>query len=181
MGTTARGQLAIERAGPDDLDRVSSIEQTSFSSPWSRSLLASELARPGALYLKASVGGELAGYVGLWHYAGEGHICTLAVAPGWRGHGIGEALVICALDQAAGLGAEVVALEYRVSNHGAARLYKKMGFASVGRRPRYYHDTGEDAILAACDGLRTPDGTRALVMARERWEQERELELAIEL
>ena len=105
----------------------------------------------------------------------------MAVDPGWRGHGVGEALVICALDRAAGLGAEVVALEYRVSNHGAARLYKKLGFAVVGQRPRYYHDTGEDAILAACDGLRGSDGTRALVMARERWEQERELELAIEL
>ncbi len=45
-----------------------------------------ELARPAALYLKASVAGELAGYVGLWHYAGEGHICTLAVArSGGRG------------------------------------------------------------------------------------------------
>ena len=181
MSVAGGGQLVIERAGPDDLDRVSSIEQVSFPTPWSRSLLATELARPGALYLKASVGGELAGYVGLWHYAGEGHICTLAVAPGWRGHGIGEALVICALDQAAGLGAEVVALEYRVSNRGAARLYKKLGFAVVGRRSRYYHDTGEDAILAACDGLRGSDGTQALVMARERWEQERELELAIEL
>lgn len=181
MGVEGGGQLVIERAGPDDLDRVSRIEQVSFSTPWSRSLLATELARPSALYLKASVGGELVGYVGLWHYAGEGHICTLAVDPAWRGHGIGEALVICALDQAAALGAEVVALEYRVSNHGAARLYEKLGFAVVGRRPRYYHDTGEDAMLAICDGLRNQDGTRTLVTARERWEQERELELAIEL
>ena len=182
MSVAARSeQLVIQRAGPDDLDRVSGIEQVSFPTPWSRSLLAEELARPGALYLKASVGGELVGYVGLWHYAGEGHVCTLAVDPGWRGHGIGEALVICALEQAAGLGAEVVALEYRVSNHGAARLYEKLGFAVVGRRPRYYHDTGEDAVLAACDGLRSPHGARALVLARERWEQERDFELAIEL
>ncbi len=181
MTETPTRQLVVRRAGVDDLSHVWRIEHASFSAPWSRSLLASELARPGAWYLAATLGDQLVGYVGLWHFVDEGHICTLAVDPDWRGHGIGEVLMVCALHQAARLGAESVMLEYRVSNHQAARLYEKLGFEVVGQRPRYYHDTGEDAILATRYGLQDKGAAGALADERERWEQERELELVIEL
>ena len=38
-------------------------------------------------------------------------------------------------------------LEVRVSNAPAIALYEKMGFAQVGRRPRYYHNPREDAWI----------------------------------
>ena len=38
-------------------------------------------------------------------------------------------------------------LEVRVSNLAARSLYQKLGFVEVGVRPRYYEDTGEDAVL----------------------------------
>ena len=40
-------------------------------------------------------------------------------------------------------------LEVRPSNASARALYKSFGFKEVGRRPRYYEDTNEDAILLA--------------------------------
>lgn len=174
-------RLVIRRAGRADLEAIWPIEQLSFPTPWSRGLLASELARGEALYLAATVEEQLVGYLGLWYGADEGHVCTLAVHPDWRGRGVGEALMLCALEQAVALGADLVGLEYRVSNDAAARLYQKLGFVALGRRRRYYHDTGEDAVVAAISGLQAPAARERIKSARERWEQERELELVIDL
>jgi len=173
--------VVVRRADSNDLDAICAIEQVSFPSPWSRSLLASELAREGAVYLCATSGDELIGYVGMWHCAGEGHVCTLAVAPGWRGRGVGEILMVLVLLEAARLGAELVLLEYRVSNQSAAHLYEKLGFVQVGRRRRYYQDTGEDAVVAVIGGLQVAQTVEELRARAGSWEQERGCELAVDL
>ena len=38
-------------------------------------------------------------------------------------------------------------LEVRVSNSPAIEMYRRFGFRSAGRRRRYYHDNGEDALI----------------------------------
>ena len=38
-------------------------------------------------------------------------------------------------------------LEVRASNRKAIGLYEKCGFAVKGRRPRYYDDAKEDALI----------------------------------
>ena len=38
-------------------------------------------------------------------------------------------------------------LEVRTSNARAIALYERFGFRSAGTRPRYYRDTGEDAVI----------------------------------
>jgi len=174
-------RLVIRRACGADLEAVCAIEQLSFPTPWSRALLASELDRNEALYLAAELRGRLIGYVGMWYSSGEGHICTLAVDPDWRGRGVAEALMLCVLERAAELGAEMVMLEHRAGNRAAAQLYGKLGFVQVGRRRGYYHDTGEDAIVLAVGGLRHADFAADLDRARRQWEQERDLELAVDL
>jgi ribosomal-protein-alanine N-acetyltransferase len=40
-----------------------------------------------------------------------------------------------------------VVLEVRVSNLPALALYRALGFTESGRRPRYYSDPVEDAVL----------------------------------
>lgn len=170
----------IRRARPHDLDAVVAIEEKSFPTPWSRSLLASELDQPGSIYLVAEMDGEVVGFVGLWHVMDEGHICTLAVDDGSRGRGLGELLVLTALDAAVEVGSDAVHLEYRVGNDPAAKLYAKLGFERVGLRRGYYSDTGEDAVLARIRGLSTDDGQHRLREAWRRWENERGLQVAVE-
>jgi len=174
-------RLVVRRAGEADLPAVWAIEQVSFPTPWSRSLLATELRREKSLYLAAEIDGELIGYVGMWLSVGEGHVCTLAVDPEWRGRGVAEALMLCVLERAVALNARLVVLEHRTGNAAAAGLYDKLGFIQVGRRKGYYHDTGEDAIVMAVGGLGHPDFTAELMRAREQWEQERDLELEADL
>jgi ribosomal-protein-alanine N-acetyltransferase len=55
------------------------------------------------------------------------------------------------LNQAREQGAKVAWLEVRPSNAAARTLYASFGFKEVGRRPGYYDDTKEDAILLALE------------------------------
>ncbi len=171
-------EVVIRRARVLDLDAVVQIEAASFPTPWSRALLASELEQPGSIYLVVEMGGAVVGFIGLWHVMDEGHICTLAVDPEQRGHGLGELLVLAALDAAVQVGSDAVHLEYRVGNDAAAQLYAKLGFERVGLRAQYYSDTGEDAVLARIRGLSSSEGRAHLREAWQRWENERSLRVA---
>ena len=44
-------------------------------------------------------------------------------------------------------GATAMTLEVRPSNAAAIALYTSFGFRDTGRRPGYYQDNGEDAII----------------------------------
>ncbi|MGI5819257.1 MAG: GNAT family N-acetyltransferase, partial [Armatimonadota bacterium] len=109
-------RVFLRRARSEDLDAVVRIEEESFPTPWSWALLASELEQPGSIYLVAELDGSVVGFVGLWHVMDEGHICTLAVDPRQRGRGLGELLVLAALNAAVEVGSNAVHLEYRVGN-----------------------------------------------------------------
>jgi ribosomal-protein-alanine N-acetyltransferase len=95
------------------------------------------------------------GYGGLWLNVDEGHITTIAVAPEYRGRGIGELLLNGLIDQALTLNIDMLTLEVRVSNVVAQQLYLKYGFRPSGTRPRYYTDNGEDALIMWTESVRT--------------------------
>ena len=61
--------------------------------------------------------------------------------------GVGSALVRELVREAGRSGAAAVLLEVRESNAGARRLYEKIGFSEIGRRPDYYRNPPEDALL----------------------------------
>ncbi|MFW6150006.1 MAG: ribosomal protein S18-alanine N-acetyltransferase [Chloroflexota bacterium] len=93
------------------------------------------------------------GFVGFWLMLNEAHIIAIAVRNAYRRYGIGEQLLISVLDKAADLKASLVTLEVRASNTVAQALYQKYGFRVVGRRPRYYSDNGEDAVLMSTEDI----------------------------
>jgi ribosomal-protein-alanine N-acetyltransferase len=95
----------------------------------------------------------MVGYCGFWVAAQEAHISTIAVDPKYRGKGIGQLLLITAIEKALDLDATLVSLEVRVSNFVAQNLYRKYGFKVVGRRPRYYSDNREDALIMTADHI----------------------------
>ncbi len=133
----------------EDLDAIMAIEGNSFPTPWPRSGYEHELTRNEHAHYQVLLGPEeqIIGYGGQWLVAGEGHISIMAVDPAWRGHGLGELLLSTLVQQAEEAGAERVLLEVRVGNLTAQALYQKYQFVEVGRRPNYYRDTGEDALL----------------------------------
>ena len=78
-------------------------------------------------------------------------ILNLAVHPEHRRRGLARRLLAEGLAQARTSGAELAWLEVRTSNLAAQALYASFGFKEVGRRPRYYDDTQEDALLLTLD------------------------------
>jgi len=142
----------------DDVPAVAAIDRQSFPLPWSANSFRSELTTNPAAYLLVAEqtvdgGRRIAGYAGYWLVVDEAHLSTLAVDPGSRRRGLGERILREAMRQAARQGAEMMTLEVRVSNDPARRLYEKYGFRVVGRRPRYYQDNLEDAILMTREHL----------------------------
>jgi ribosomal-protein-alanine N-acetyltransferase len=97
------------------------------------------------------------GLAGFWLMSDEIHISTIAVQPNWRGLGLGEWLLIRLLAEGQALGGLIATLEVRPSNVAALALYRKYDFQEVGRRPRYYSDNGEDALILTTPRLTLPD------------------------
>ncbi len=60
-------------------------------------------------------------------------IANVAVAPEFRGRGIGRALVSACLEYARAHGAQWAALQVRADNIPALRLYRSLGFVEIGR------------------------------------------------
>ena len=151
-------EIEIRRMGPDDVDAVAAIEQATFARPWSRESFRQEMERnKAARYLVAARDGQVIGYAGAWIILDESHITNIAVAEAERGRGVGRRLTEALMQYISNLGAAYATLEVRVSNERAQRLYKSLGFVSVGKRKRYYEDNGEDAFLMVCEHMPEAD------------------------
>jgi [ribosomal protein S18]-alanine N-acetyltransferase len=134
-----------------DLDQVVEIEKASMPSPWSRELFEAELKRDLARYFVAEEEGKVAGYMGYWEVPQEAHIINLAVAPAFRGRGVGQKMMEYCLSYARKKGAQLATLEVREGNEAARRMYEKCGFRFVAIRKKYYSDNQEDAIVMMKD------------------------------
>lgn len=83
----------------------------------------------------------------------ECHLLNLIVAPAYQRKGLGQKLLMAALNNAKEKGAGITYLEVRRSNHQAIRLYEKIGFVEIAVRKGYYQSkhSSEDAIVYAMD------------------------------
>ncbi len=104
-------------------------------------------------------GDRIAGFLGTWYMADEAHIVSVAVRKEHRSLGIGELLLIGAIEHAIARHASKVTLEVRVSNMVARNLYKKYDFSLAGVRRGYYADDREDAAIMSTGALDDPTFT----------------------
>jgi len=130
-----------------DLDEVMAIENVSFPSPWTEAMILRELETEPSLHRVAEREGQVAGYMISWLTPPEAMILSLAVHPDLRRQGIARGLMQDSFPIFTRTGIEVVWLEVRTGNLKAQGLYLSFGFREAYRRPAYYHDTGEDAIV----------------------------------
>jgi ribosomal-protein-alanine N-acetyltransferase len=142
-----------------DLDAVADLEADSFRNPWTREMLARELAEsPSArVYVLRLPGDPVAAFCACWAILDELHVNTLAVRAGRRRRGLGTALMQRVLDLVAQEGVRRATLEVRRSNTAALRLYERLDFRPVAVRPCYYTEPVEDAVIL----WREPVGTRS--------------------
>ena len=104
----------------------------------------------------------VAGFVGIWYMVDEAHIVAIGVRSEQRGKGIGELLLISAIEQALEQDARMVTLEVRVSNKVAQNLYEKFGLTEKGVRKGYYTDNREDALIMSTGEVHSRDYAQRL-------------------
>jgi ribosomal-protein-alanine N-acetyltransferase len=139
--------LEFRRLDLADLDAIEVIERASYPTPWSRSMFAGELAKPGSISLGAYRAGELVGYLIISRYVDAWHVMNVAVTPGQRRLGIATALLERLFEATRDDARRGYTLEVRVSNTEAIRLYERLGFRARGTRRGYYTDNREDALI----------------------------------
>lgn len=137
-----------------DLDDVLTIEQESFSEPWTRGMFEAELlGNPFSRFLGAFCAGEgppakpLIGYICYWMVFEELRLMNLAVRPDCRRQGIASQLVRHAIEEGVTQGTTRALLEVRTGNHVGQKMYRALGFRQYGCRRSYYTNPNEDAIL----------------------------------
>ncbi len=143
-------QSIIIKLSIDDVADITAIEQQCFSMPWSAAQckLAFSQKHFFAFGIK-SAGAEQAlwGYVSFYQVLDEVEILNIAILPPYRKYGLGKHLLTNTLQNALKMGMKKAVLEVRDSNAPARKLYEGVGFLCVGRRPKYYTDTAEDALI----------------------------------
>ena len=133
--------VELRRLELRDLNAIEEIERSSYPTPWSRSMFASELAKPSSLCLGAFEPGtgKLIGYLIISRYVDAWHVMNVAVAPGRRRQGIASMLLNRLFELTAGHSRRGYTLEVRVSNAGAIKLYEELGFRAARRAARLLH------------------------------------------
>ncbi|MBD8531107.1 ribosomal protein S18-alanine N-acetyltransferase [Massilia sp. CFBP 13647] len=150
MEASAAAGLALVPMTLDDVDEVHALECSVFPHPWSRANFSDSVKAGYDAWLLRDAEGQLAGYFLLMYALDEAHLLDVAVAGTRHGTGLGRYLLDTLCARAREMGAESVLLEVRPSNARALAVYKRFGFAEIGRRKGYYpaHDgKREDAIV----------------------------------
>ena len=126
---------------------IAALEKLCFSDPWSENSIASQLNQNFAYWLVAEEDGEVVGYIGSQTGCDESDVMNVAVRPDHRRRGIAQILVDELGKELHRRGSVSLSLEVRASNEPAIALYDKLGFCQVGRRPNYYRNPKEDALI----------------------------------
>jgi len=126
---------------------VAEMEKLCFSDPWSENSVRYELTNPLSYWLVALDGDRVAGYVGSQTVLDEADMMNIAVHPDFRRQGIARSMVETLVAELKEKNVRSLTLEVRVSNGPAISLYHQMGFVQVGRRPNYYRNPKEDALI----------------------------------
>jgi ribosomal-protein-alanine N-acetyltransferase len=142
-------RFTVRRLSYADLPQVIAVERRVFTTPWSLAMFVLELSKQTSLCLAAVEQSDsahpLVGYLICSRYDTVWHLMNVAVDPVHRGAGVGSAMLAEMIARAGP--DEPYTLEVRESNAPAIRLYERLHFRTAGKRPHYYRDNDEDALI----------------------------------
>jgi ribosomal-protein-alanine N-acetyltransferase len=136
------------------LDGVLELENAVYPFPWTRGNFVDSLVAGYTAWTLNHVDGDLVGYCIAMSGVGEMHLLNITIAPAARRRGharrvVGELVRLCRSRRESRLW-----LEVRESNGDAREVYRRLGFAAIGRRKGYYPAPAgqrEDAIVMSFD------------------------------
>jgi ribosomal-protein-alanine N-acetyltransferase len=147
-GLWGRKPAVVEPAGSRDAAPLARIHGASFHRGWGEDEFERMLTERNTLVHRLRMGRKIIGFSVSRMAADEAEILSIAVAGTHRGRGLSNTLLLTHLGHLAGRGIRTVFLEVEENNEPARRLYQRAGFSVVGRRERYYQQSGAEALNA---------------------------------
>jgi ribosomal-protein-alanine N-acetyltransferase len=138
---------SCSEARPADAAAIAALHKASFQRGWGEDEVYRLLIEKNVVAHRAVTGHTMTGFILSRLAAGEAEILSIAVARKQRGRGFARPLLDLNLRRLAGLGARTVFLEVDENNMPARALYRRAGFADVGRRNSYYQSGAAALIL----------------------------------
>lgn len=141
----------IDVGGIEDLDSFYEIEKQCFTiEVYSKRVLRSLLTSPSTICLKASVQGQIVGFiigdVRRSNRPCQGEVVTIDVTPKFRRMGIATLLLKRLEKEFQNRGCSGIRLHVRVDNKTAINLFRKLGYQEKKKVTNYYADA-IDAFL----------------------------------
>lgn len=129
------------------MEGVGAIERQTLSS-WTPAMLNSELkVGNGKRFVAFAPSGDLVGWCCIRILAPEAELLKITVDLTTRKCGVGNLLLHSIYHELRTDQIATLFLEVRSANHGAIEFYNRNGFNDVGRRPNYYNDPKDDALI----------------------------------
>lgn len=133
-----------------DLTEVMAAERQAYPVPWTHGNFVDSLAAGYPAEVVRGPRAELLGYWVAMPGVDELHLLNITVAPSWQGRGLAIVMLDRLIAECRRRGLTQLWLEVRLGNERAREVYRRYGFAEVGRRRAYYpvqDGPREDAIL----------------------------------
>ena len=137
----------ITHANATHIEGIAALEEKCFSLPWLAATYKRELVKSNAITLVAFANDTVVGLLNAHFVLDECSLNRIAVSPEHRRNGIADRLIDALVGACRVRGAQFILLDVRRSNEAAQRLYAKHGFTEVGKRPKYYQQPDEEAVL----------------------------------
>jgi len=142
------GPWRVRAATATDLPAIIALEVEGFGRPWTEAMYVEELARGSSwLDLAISESGEVVAFVCAWRILDACHLLRIATRRSLQNSGIARTLVRHLIASARVGSCSRIELEVASRNTSALALYRGLDFEVVGRRPGYYKEPVDDAIL----------------------------------
>lgn len=136
--------MSVRVASLADLGALLELDAACFAVPWGAQAWREEFEAGAIILLAATPARGFACAVVIESCC---ELRRIGVDPDVRGTGIGRSLLLDVIARADRAGCERVQLEVAQGNVTACSLYRAHGFSSVGRRPGYYRNPPDDALL----------------------------------
>lgn len=139
-----------------DADDLATLHAHAFRHGWPSTEIEALIADPTITTVVARQGRtpftrRPVGFVMVRAAADEAEILTVAVAPAWRGRGIGRLMMDETIRRLYFMRVASLFLEVDEGNDPALSLYRRLGFREVGRRANYYAGGTANALVMRAD------------------------------
>jgi ribosomal-protein-alanine N-acetyltransferase len=136
----------IRKTKINDIYQLVDLEKMVFEQSLGESFLYDELMlNPFAHYFVIEIENRIIGYIGFRAIDENAEMMNFAINPNIQKKGYGTTLLNYSIEYLKNLGVKKIALEVRVSNENAIKIYEKNGFTKSHIRKNYYEK--EDAYV----------------------------------